>query len=119
MKIFFLDDNINRHTKFHEWIETKCEQPDIISASSANEATGILEKDKEFDVIFLDHDLGGKIFVSSKDPNTGYAVAEYIKKNDVKYKQCFIHSQNPVGAKNMKNVLEDAMLIPFPQLMRS
>jgi len=36
-----------------------------------------------FDYLFLDHDLGGKQMVNSRE-NTGYEVAEWLSKNKLK-----------------------------------
>ena len=48
-----------------------------------------LMKDKPWDLIFLDHDLGGQVFVSSSHHNTGYTVAKYIEehRDDLEIKQ--------------------------------
>lgn len=119
MKIFFLEDNMNRYTKFFKWIETKCKWPNVLSASDADEAISILKENKKFDIIFLDHDLGGKVFVDSNEDNTGYRVAKFIKDNGIKYKQCIIHSQNPAGAINMERILDGSIRVPFPELIKS
>lgn len=117
--VFFLEDSPDRYAKFFKWIETKAEKPNITSATDAGEAIKILEKSDHFDVIFLDHDLGGRIFVDSSEDNTGYQVAKFIKKKGITYNQLIIHSQNPQGANNIKNILPDGQIIPFPKLMRS
>lgn len=117
--IFFLEDSLDRYAKFFKWIETKAEKPNITSATDAEEAIKILEESDHFDVIFLDHDLGGRIFVDSSEDNTGYQVAKFIKQKGITYNQLIIHSQNPQGANNMKNILPDGQIIPFPELMRS
>lgn len=58
-------------------------------------------------VVFLDHDLGGRIFVNSKDPETGYTFAKWMAKNDPDYKKrtIIIHSANPGGSKNIQAAL--------------
>lgn len=72
--------------------------------------------------VFFDHDLGPK---SDMD---GVVVAHHV---GILYRGCpdlfvgcqfFIHSQNPVGAQNIKNALErygiDAQIIPLPPLKK-
>lgn len=53
----------------------------------------------------LDHDLGN-------DYETGYDVAKWIEENanlgNLSYIKCHVHSQNPVGAKNMKLAIKNA-----------
>ena len=71
---------------------------------------------KPWDIVFLDHDLGGQVFVPSSHPNTGYAVAKYMEENSVEAKQIIIHSMNPAGASNMKTVLPSAIIMPFGML---
>lgn len=117
--IFFLEDNPQRYAHFYKWIETKVDDPEIVSATNAADAIDILRDRKHFDVIFLDHDLGGKIFVDSGSENTGYQVAKFMKRNGNTFKQMIIHSQNPVGAQNINNIFRKALRVPFPELIKS
>lgn len=113
-KIFILDDQEIRHELF----KLKFEGHDITSAWTAKEAIDILSRYK-FDYIFLDHDLGGKIYVAS-DVGTGYEVAKWISKHpELKGCQIVIHSFNPDGCTNMQSVLRAAgftevVIDPFP-----
>lgn len=70
-------------------------------------------KDEQWDVLFLDHDLGGKTLVAS-GKNTGYEVAKWLESNP-KFKppQIIIHSLNGVGAKNMQMAVPEAVHAPF------
>lgn len=84
----------------------------IVSVSDA--CIELLVKDK-WDVLFLDHDLGGRSYVPSSESNTGYQVAKFLHDNP-KYKPSeviIIHSLNPIGAENMQNALPEAYRIPF------
>ena len=56
-------------------------------------------KAKEYDKIFIsfDHDLSCEF--------TGYDVAKYIVKNEIKLNGFTVHSMNPVGAKNIVDLL--------------
>jgi hypothetical protein len=86
-------------------------------------------EDIVFDIMFLDHDLGGKIWVDSSEENTGYNFLRLlvnfnnqnmtpIQKNAL----CYVHSMNPIGANNMVNLLHDygrdAIWCPFNQLIK-
>ena len=69
-------------------------------------------KNKEWDYLFLDHDLGGQQFVTPGE-NTGYAVACWLEKNPERQpKNIIIHSLNPVGATAMQQALPKAKYIP-------
>ena len=81
-------------------------------ATTANEAIEILKKGIDFDLISLDHDLGGEVFCSSELENSGYRVAQFLSDKEIKG-DIVIHSWNPVGAKNMLNILPKAVYIPF------
>jgi len=103
MKILILEDNVYRHHKFR----IKFIGHLVTIVETVYECIDALESD-EFDAICLDHDLGEKEMVNSGD-GTGYEVAVWLTKNkDRTPKHIYIHSCNPVGAKNMKNVLESA-----------
>lgn len=52
----------------------------------------------KFDIIDLDHDLG--------EEKTGYDIAKFIIENNVKCNKIYIHSANPVGVFNMKQLLK-------------
>lgn len=51
-----------------------------------------------YDVIDLDHDLG--------EEKTGYDICKYIVENEIKIPIVVIHTSNPVGRQNMKQLLE-------------
>ena len=93
IKVLALDDDLQRLKYFEYWsmqydfdltcVQTAKEAIDCLKASEfpctdeiadfpEREVTGI-----GFDVIFLDHDLGGQIYVPS-GKETGYEVAEYL-----------------------------------------
>ncbi len=111
LKILILEDMSERI----EFFKTKLKDHDVYYFDEASDAIDALKliSDKPWDIIFLDHDLGGQIFVPSSSPNTGYAVAKYISESDIDVKQIILHSMNPAGTQNMKNVLPRADIIPF------
>ena len=108
MKIFILEDSVERINIFKKYLIIH----ELIIVSEALEAIKLLEKNCEYDYIFLDHDLGGKIFVDSEEENTGMTVAKFLRGKDTKG-NIIIHSFNTIGAKNMLAYLPDAHYIPF------
>jgi CheY-like chemotaxis protein len=103
MKIFVLEDNEERNVSFRKWLAGH----DVTYVEDAWTAHPIL-KNKKFDLIFLDHDLGNRSNVNSDDPNTGYAVAKEIKNGVNKDTQVIVHSMNPNGAINILRVLKSS-----------
>lgn len=114
LKILVLEDDPSRITIFKE----KLKGHDIYFFDEADDAINAfkLMTDKPWDIVFLDHDLGGQVFVPSGEHNTGYTVAKYMEENEVEVKQIFIHSMNPAGAANMKAALPKAVIMPFGML---
>ena len=116
MKIFILEDSDERIRFF----QLKFGRHFLHIAKSAYEAYDILIKENvAWDIIFLDHDLGG-INVNSKEmfeknarENNGYNVAKFIAGNNIQYDHAIIHSVNYEGASQMARVLHDAQYIPF------
>lgn len=107
-KVLVLDDDLTRHKKFKQ----KLIGNEVIHVTNAEEAIFYLKNEEVFDVVFLDHDLGGKQNVIS-GKETGYEVACWIRDNPEKRpNQIVIHSFNPVGAKNMMEVLPGSIYVP-------
>ena len=104
-RILILDDDANRHEQFAK----KYIGEELVHVTVAAEAINYLQYGNPFDYIFLDHDLGGMQMVESGE-KTGYEVAEWLS-NNPEYKphmSVILHSLNPVGRKNMCNVLKKA-----------
>lgn len=121
-KLFILEDDPRRmekvYKKFGKFLV-------ITHAEDVETAKRLFVKNEYYDYIFLDHDLGGEVFVDSINENTGYSFTKFMVKQqkNFRYGTIVLHSQNPVGAMNMKNALEDALfprvfVIPFPQLIK-
>lgn len=70
-------------------------------------------REKEYDLIFLDHDLGNREYVDSDDSNTGFQVAKAIKGTPNESTFIVIHSANPVGAENIRQELPQAVIVSF------
>jgi CheY-like chemotaxis protein len=84
----------------------------------AKDAISLL-KDKEWDWLFLDHDLGDEASVES-GPGTGYEVAEWLEQNpEYKPEKIVVHSMNPAGRDKMLAALKDAYYIMVAWLKSS
>jgi CheY-like chemotaxis protein len=105
MKILFLDDSVLRAKTFLS------RHPDAVLVSTVDEC--IQQLDKEWDLVLLDHDLGGKEMC---DPGkgTGMEVAQWIAANRPKIGQIIIHSLNHSAAARMASVLFDYEVLVYP-----
>ena len=100
-----LEDDPNRVIHF------KKKFPDIYHRDNAAAFISILPKVSEkygIDNLFLDHDLGGEVFVDSNNKNTGMEVVRWLVANKIKVDNIYVHSLNGVAAKEMVLKLEDA-----------
>jgi CheY-like chemotaxis protein len=76
-------------------------QHDVVHARTVNKAIDLLESGVKWDVIFLDHDMGGD--------DTTIPVARWIRKKVSQREDpedfdpnIYIHTMNPVGRRNLK-----------------
>lgn len=108
MQCLFLDDDEYRHKSIlKDWEDDL--SIEVYHVRTAKEAIEKLQT-KHFDFVSLDHDLGGRTFVSSEEEETGYAVAAFIARMTDPPKVIRIHSYNPAGARNMLGVLAEPAL---------
>ena len=112
MRVFILEDNSSRVGKFRrELIGNNVDHAETLDAGRE------MIRANKYDLIFLDHDLGGKELVDSADEDTGYHLAIFIAAGNKNGKTpCIVHSCNPAGADNIVNVLPHAVKVPFPSL---
>lgn len=101
MKIFILEDDATRIDLFLE----ACRGADVTVAQSTDEA--IDKWTGDYDIICLDHDLGGQVFVNSAHSNTGAGFARWMPENVQGdwSPAVVVHSYNPDGAQNIVNIL--------------
>lgn len=100
-RTLFLDDNHARHRDMQGRML-------FDPAFTASECIEKLKNNK-YDVVFLDHDLGGKEMVSSfSDEETGCTVAKWISENKPEIPVVVCHSLNPGGADNMASILVES-----------
>jgi hypothetical protein len=118
-RVFVLEDDPNRIETI-QFFWGKFADFDI--TSSYREA---IEKfDGKYDLIMLDHDLGGKIYVDIRESNTGTNFAKWLAENyEFRDTPIIIHSHNPVGSSNMNDILLNAEFkqvagIPFGSLIK-
>ena len=102
IKILILEDDAERSKLFRRnFINAK-----LTFVKTVKRAIEELTNEK-WDLLFLDHDLNGHVFVKSGGTEeTGYDVAKFLSEN-LQYmpKKIFIHTLNPVGRENIKSLL--------------
>ena len=91
-KLLYVDDirkpNIIRYSTYSY---------EIIVSRNYDDVINMLNMCK-FNAIDLDHDLG--------EEKTGYDICKYIIENNIKLDRVYIHTSNPLGKDNMKQLLE-------------
>jgi hypothetical protein len=116
-RFFILEDSTDRI----EWFKHN------LSHVTLDIATDISEVEKTwrppYDALLLDHDLGGAIFVSSYNKNTGAEFCRWLSKRDDVDRRTtiIIHSHNPAGAATMASTLSESLFtsvecLPFGML---
>jgi len=116
MKILIVEDNMNRVDYFLK----KMFPNTLIICSTAKDAISILELQKDFDEIWLDHDLDGFNYQNDETCKScllcGCTVSRFIASNNIKNK-VIIHSQNYYGSNSMKQILPNSIQYPFKEDM--
>jgi CheY-like chemotaxis protein len=120
MKIFILEDDPNRIAA----LQRKLIGHSVIVAETAVMAILALDTE-EFDLIFLDHDLGGDQMVDGSEKNTGSEVVRFMEKmyreDGWSWPTTIIHSLNVYEARNMESALMKmgtvVHIIPFTNLL--
>lgn len=107
MRILVVEDNDWRRRAFHRWLRGH----ELRWARTSQEANSALASSR-FDLIFLDHDLDGNVFVSSMDRETGSEVARYIRKHRIDT-PVVVHSHNPEGVAYILSLLPNATAVPW------
>ena len=107
MKILILDDDHLRLNQFKRNLIGN----NVTNVTTVHDTIKLL-KEKLWDIVFLDHDLGGQIYVPS-GPGTGFEVAEWLRDNpERKPKKIVIHSFCEYGRNNMNKVLPESIIFP-------
>jgi DNA-binding NarL/FixJ family response regulator len=101
MRILFLDDSPSRTVVFLKKF------PDAHAVETAEAAILALKAEK-YDLVSLDHDLGGEAWVDSARPDTGFEVVRWIIENKPEIGEVTIHSHNTKAGPRMAVALKDA-----------
>jgi len=110
--ILILEDDLNRSVQFYQLFFGN----NTVIVSTPDECIQHL-KDYKWDILFLDHDLGGQVYCDSDD-KSGYKVALWLEEfPDYKPNRIYLHSMNTVGRQKMKMAIPDAVELPFAWLI--
>jgi len=111
-KILILEDDANRIRQFKQAFKNQ----DPLYCTTVDNAIQALGKNPDIKFFLLDHDLGGEQMVDSfgKEP-TGFTFAKYLTTlyQDFSKVAIVVHSWNPSGANNIKNLIPSATIAPF------
>jgi hypothetical protein len=112
LDIFILEDSSERM----RWFKQTFSDCNIVYTKDVKNACDEL-RTKDYDLIFLDRDLGWSTTESGED------VARVMKEEQLAKDACVvIHSVNPVGVEIMKNYLEEyhnsVKVIRYPSLLQ-
>ena len=119
-KVLIVDDDPMRFPDLIRFAKQNVVDAEIIMVLDSVAAENILIANGPWDMIFLDHDLGGLVYINSNEPNTGYQIAKFIADHEIGFETCVLHSMNPVGIKNMHDVLKDlgtVFVVPYSDIM--
>lgn len=112
MRVLFLDCNEDRAEKIRQ------AAPEMVWVQTAKECIEHLSQ--EWDVVRLDHDLGGEVFVDSQRSDCGMEVARYLAANKpehLKETLFIVHAPYERAGIAMTEIIEsagyDAMYRPF------
>jgi DNA-binding NarL/FixJ family response regulator len=94
MRILFLDDDPVRTARFLE------REPDATCVETAGECINQLHH-YDWDQVFLDHDLGGEIYVESGREDCGMEVVRWLEQNHCDISRIIVHSYNHAAAEQM------------------
>lgn len=123
MKVLILEDDDNRIRWFKDYFKKASLRNSVFVFKEVSKAKDFLKKNSP-DLILLDHDLDGRVFVNSYEKNTGYQLAKSMANSGKKFKKVIIHSMNPFGANKMYDMLKDSKNVeniyklPYPTLRR-
>jgi CheY-like chemotaxis protein len=115
--VLILEDMEERLLLFQDIL---CKEGTVVDSTSvAGTAIGLLQNDRQYDMVFLDRDLGDPF-----DINVGNLVTDYLARAECKVSRgvlIIIHSVNTPEARKMLDTLIDAgytnaHLIPYPIL---
>jgi hypothetical protein len=98
--IVILEDDPDRVYSFRIWA------PGAQIVAHAQQAIDLLKG--EVGLLCLDHDLDGRQYVDSSEPNTGMAVVRWIVANKPAIKRILVHTHHLTAGNEMKEALAAA-----------
>ena len=101
MRVLFLDDYSERYERMVQ----VC--PDAVHAKTVAETIALL-RTLTWDVVCLDHDLGGEMFADPSRPDCGMAVVRWMVENRPAVGRVIVHSANFESAPIMRDTLAAA-----------
>jgi len=116
MATLFLDDDSGRSRAFKKLVPYKVDF--VESAADCIKKLG----EEEWDLVFLDHDLGGETYVDSGREDCGMEVVRWILDNQPIVRHIIVHTHNEEAGKEMVSKLKGASYkveyIPFNSLVQ-
>lgn len=101
MKIFILEDEIHKYPR--NQLKEVLEHHTLTLAVSVEDAKAKFKG--VYDLLLLDHDMEG-FYEKSDAPNTGHQFVKWMLEAFPEFDApVILHSQNPVGRYNMRNLL--------------
>jgi CheY-like chemotaxis protein len=113
-KILLLEDNLIRVKEYKNRFKELAIKFDLVHIETTKKCLELLRQ-TEFDIILLDHDLGGETFVNTDREDCGSEVARQINLNKTLIKGnplIVIHSFNSDAATYMKSLIPNSLFIP-------
>ena len=107
MKILIVEDTQYRI----DWFSAHFSGPWMDNCLTVcTDAAGAINQLSEhvFDLVLLDHDLSGRMWVPPEDPDTGSEVVRYLVKNKQPIPLIIVHSHNEPRALEMTAALMNA-----------
>jgi len=105
--VLILDDDVRRFPFLLKYAASVVGVCEPVFTKTADEAMVALQLRSRWDLLMLDHDLGGRVYVPSDEPNTGYRVAKFIVEHSVAFDRCILHSLNIGASRRMGQLLKE------------
>jgi ActR/RegA family two-component response regulator len=97
-QILFLDDDKRRIHEFYQRLISA--ENDITIVETADACIAELNR-QSFDLVCLDHDLGGEIYCDSSREDCGMEVVRWLKSNRREHGAFIVHTMNTIAAAAM------------------
>jgi hypothetical protein len=122
MRILILEDDPNRVHTFMTKLGMQHELVCVNTAAAAIDMLHDADVDSSIDLVFLEHDLGGEVYVDTKNKNTGSEVVRWLTRQSLNVPcPIILHSLNEPASRSMQLSLLDRGFevhrIPFTQLV--